>query len=280
MNIKDLSHKQIVTYSVSAVLILFALSLVLAYFTPFRDPVSVAFKRLYPAALIGDRVVSVNDIEEGMAIARRFNVSDAKASVIQNEKAFALAKEFNLNIDDDELADEMRFYTKGHEDEYQQLLENYYDGSEHWFYKYAVTPRVVDAALKMKYYNDIKANSPEYEKAMKALDRIQKGEKFEDIAKAESADKASGQIGGDLGFYEAGQLIPELEDQVSVSAVGDVRRDVIITRLGYHLIYPVEYSTIDGKKMWHLKHILYVPEGYEEWFSQQESRINTKFLKG
>jgi hypothetical protein len=280
MKIKP-THKQIVAYSVSGVLIIFALSLILAYFTSFRDPITVFFKRLYPVALIGDRVVSVNDIEEGVLIAQRFGVNEtvARKLVIANERAYDLVKEFNLAVDNDALADELRFYTKGNESEYRKLLEDYYDGSEHWFYKYAVTPRVVDAALRMKYYNDIKSGNTEYKKAQAALERIKKGEKFEDVAKKESADQISGQIGGDLGFYESGQLIPELEDQVSVSAVGEVRQDIIVTRLGYHLVFPVEYSTIDGKKMWHLKHVLYVPAGYEDWYVQQEGRISARFLK-
>jgi hypothetical protein len=273
-------HKAIINYTIAGILIAFSLSLILSYFTKFRDPITVMFKRLYPAALIGDRVVSVNDFEQGTLIAQRFGIesSNARASVIENEKAYALAKDLRLDVTNDSMADEMRFYSKGNENEYQNLLNSVY-GSEHWFYKYAITPRVVDAALRMKYYNDIKNSSPEYKKALAALDRISKGENFEDIAKSESQDKITGQIGGDLGFYEPGQLLPELEEQVSISAVGETRKDVIVTRLGYHLIYPVEYSTIDGKKMWHLKHILYVPTGYDQWYQPQINQVKARIWK-
>jgi hypothetical protein len=160
------------------------------------------------------------------------------------------------------------------------LLDKHYGGSQREFYKFVVIPQAADAQLRIKYHNDINDTSPAYKKAQDVLERLSKGEKFEDLAKTESADQATAQLGGDLGFYETGQLLPELEDQVSVSATGEYRKDIITSRLGYHLVYPVEYSNTGGKKLWHVKHMLFVPEGYDQWLDTQLEKISVrKFLK-
>ena len=47
--------------------------------------------------------------------------------------------------------------------------------------------------------------------AQKIVDRLAKGEKFEDLAKRESMDSASREQGGDLGWNRRGKMVPEFE---------------------------------------------------------------------
>jgi hypothetical protein len=274
-------HKKTAISTVGAIVVLLAASLCLSYFTPLRDPMTVAFKRIYPQAIVGSHIVSLNDVEQAVIIAGKFGVSktDAKTRYMQYEKSATLARSLNLGIKSDSAADEFRFYTKGNEAEYQNLLKSNYGNSEYLFYKYLIYPQLTDAQLRSKYHNDMRTTSAAFKKAQAVLERLKKGEKFEDLAKTESDDKASGQIGGDLGFYEAGQLLPELEDQISISALGQVREDIITSRLGYHIVYPVEYSNSDGKKLWHAKHILFVPEGYDAWLIKELAGIKVKSIK-
>jgi hypothetical protein len=276
MTIK-ITKQQAYTYGPIAAAVILLASLGLAYYTGFRDPVTVSFKRLYPAAFIDGRLISINDIEQAGITGEKLGISraDAEKKFLDSERTYAVARRMKLSITSDLAADEMRFYTKGNEQEYNTLVKNVF-GSEHFFRKYVVNPQVVDAQLRMKYHSDIKTGNAAFEKAQAVVARLAKGEKFEDLARAESADRATGQIGGDLGLYESGQILPELEDMISISALGEYRRDIIITRLGYHIIYPVEYSTIEGKKMWHAKHMLFVPEGYEDWLAKQINTVEVK----
>ncbi|MBX4188363.1 MAG: peptidyl-prolyl cis-trans isomerase [Candidatus Doudnabacteria bacterium] len=276
----NLNSKQFLIYGSALIIFVIALSLFLAYFSGLRDPITVSFKRIYPAVLIDGRIISVNDLEQSGITGERLGLTfnEAQVHFLESEKKYALARKYNLKISSDLSADELRFYTKGNESEYQQLLSNVF-GNEHFFRKYVVNPQVVDSQLRMKYFSDIKNSSPEYKRAQSVLDRISKGEKFEDLAKLESDDKATGQIGGDLGLYEPGQILPELEDMISISAVGEVRKDIITSRLGYHIIFPIEYVTVDGKKKWHAKHMLFAPEGYESWLENQTKEITAKYIK-
>jgi peptidyl-prolyl cis-trans isomerase C len=61
------------------------------------------------------------------------------------------------------------------------------------------------------------------------------GAKFEDVAKVESDDTGSGENGGDLGTFGAGQMVPEFDEVVFKAPIGQVT-EPIKTAFGYHLI--------------------------------------------
>ena len=65
--------------------------------------------------------------------------------------------------------------------------------------------------------------------------RILGGEKFEDVAKAESADSASGANGGDLGKGARGRFVPAFETAAYALKPGEISQPVL-TQFGYHLI--------------------------------------------
>lgn len=71
--------------------------------------------------------------------------------------------------------------------------------------------------------------------AAKALSRLEKGEKFADVAKALSIDKASARNGGDLGFFKRGQMVPAFEQAAAALKPGQVSKPVR-TEFGYHII--------------------------------------------
>jgi peptidyl-prolyl cis-trans isomerase SurA len=75
-------------------------------------------------------------------------------------------------------------------------------------------------------------------KADDLLDQIEKGAKFEDVAKKNS-DVAAAQ-GGDLGYFKRGTLAKELEDVTFAMKPGDVSK-VIRTRQGYVILKVIEH---------------------------------------
>jgi len=66
-------------------------------------------------------------------------------------------------------------------------------------------------------------------------ERIVKGEKFEDVAKAESADSVSGAAGGSLGKGVRGRFVPQFETAAYALKPGEMSEPVL-TPFGYHLI--------------------------------------------
>jgi len=72
------------------------------------------------------------------------------------------------------------------------------------------------------------------EKAKELKGRLEKNEKFEDLAKAESKCP-SAKEGGDLGFFGKGQMVPEFDTVAQTAEIGKVVGPVK-TKFGYHLI--------------------------------------------
>jgi peptidyl-prolyl cis-trans isomerase D len=94
-----------------------------------------------------------------------------------------------------------------------------------------IIPRTVSAADSAAVRN----------RALALRDRILKGEKFEDVAKAESADSGSAVNGGNLGKGGKGRFVPEFENAAYALKVGEVSQPVL-TQFGYHLIRVDEHK--------------------------------------
>ena len=77
-------------------------------------------------------------------------------------------------------------------------------------------------------------------KAKDLLSQIQKGAKFEDVAKKNSDGPTAAQ-GGDLGYFKRGALAKELEDKTFAMKPGEVS-DVIRTRQGYVLLKVTDHT--------------------------------------
>jgi peptidyl-prolyl cis-trans isomerase C len=66
------------------------------------------------------------------------------------------------------------------------------------------------------------------------LERLEKGESFEDLAKAKSVDPTA-QRGGDIGYFPRGQLMPKFENACAGLDIGKTS-GIVKTKLGYHII--------------------------------------------
>lgn len=103
-----------------------------------------------------------------------------------------------------------------------------------------------------------------------AKQRIAAGEDFAKLARNISEDKASASSGGDLGWVEPGQMIPDFEmamDKLSSSEISDP----VKTRFGWHLIQVQERREYDDTEEFtrdKARDAIYqrrIEEGTEEW---------------
>ncbi|HEX3217625.1 MAG TPA: peptidylprolyl isomerase [Aestuariivirgaceae bacterium] len=107
-------------------------------------------------------------------------------------------------------------------------------------------PAVTDAEVKAAYDREAAKIKPEKrararhilvgteKEAEAVLARLNKGEKFEDVAKQVSLD-GSKDYGGDLGYFSAGEMVPEFSKATFALKPGEVSKPVK-TDYGWHII--------------------------------------------
>ena len=75
--------------------------------------------------------------------------------------------------------------------------------------------------------------------AQRVVERLEKGDKFEDIAKKESMD-SSKDNGGDLGWFTPDRMVKQFADAVVELKPGDYTHKPVQTQYGWHVIQLVE----------------------------------------
>jgi peptidyl-prolyl cis-trans isomerase D len=81
------------------------------------------------------------------------------------------------------------------------------------------------------------------QKAQEILAKLESGEDFSELAKANSDDPVSGKKGGDLGWFGRGAMVKPFEDAVFGMSKPGERSGLVKTNYGYHII---ELSEIKG----------------------------------
>jgi peptidyl-prolyl cis-trans isomerase C len=71
--------------------------------------------------------------------------------------------------------------------------------------------------------------------AQKIIERLNKGEKFDALAKAESMDSSKNN-GGDLGWFTPGRMVPEFAGAVMALKPGEYTHKPVQTQYGWHVI--------------------------------------------
>lgn len=101
--------------------------------------------------------------------------------------------------------------------------------------------KVTDKELKDYYNNykpDIKASHilvADEATAKEVKQKLDAGEKFEDVAKKYSKDTATAQNGGDLGWFGTGKMDPDFEKAAFALKVNEISGPVK-SQFGYHII--------------------------------------------
>lgn len=90
-----------------------------------------------------------------------------------------------------------------------------------------------------------------FAKASEILAMAKSGSDFAKLAK-EYSEGPSGESGGELGFFEQGQMVPAFDEAVFSMARGDIS-DIVKTQFGYHIIHledikPASTQTLEDAK--------------------------------
>lgn len=110
-----------------------------------------------------------------------------------------------------------------------------------------VAAKVTDEAVRAEYDKQVAAMTPAKEvrarhilvpteeEAKAIIADLDKGGDFEAIAKEKSQDGAAAN-GGDLGYFGAGQMVPDFETAAFALNAGEYSKEPVKTQFGFHVI--------------------------------------------
>jgi len=100
--------------------------------------------------------------------------------------------------------------------------------------------------IKVNTTNEMTAEEKEnadktaFNKAKDIIKKLDKGEKWDDLAKKNSEDDSNASKGGDLGWIKRGQMVSEFEDAAWKLKKGKYSSTPVKTTYGYHIIYKLD----------------------------------------
>lgn len=77
-------------------------------------------------------------------------------------------------------------------------------------------------------------------KAKELITELDNGADFEELAKSNSSDTGSASNGGDVGYFNRGQMVEEFEEATITLEVGKYTKTPVKTKFGYHIILKTE----------------------------------------
>jgi peptidyl-prolyl cis-trans isomerase C len=77
-------------------------------------------------------------------------------------------------------------------------------------------------------------------KAKAIIDELESGVDFAELASTRSTDSGSAALGGDLGYFTRGQMVPPFEEAAFAIAVGEFGHTPVETQFGWHVIKVVD----------------------------------------
>lgn len=92
--------------------------------------------------------------------------------------------------------------------------------------------------------NEVRSQSQARELAKDLYARLQDGQPFGELARQYSDDPGSGSQGGELGWTQAGQMVPEFEQVMNATAKGQIS-EPFQSRFGWHILQVEDRRTQD-----------------------------------
>lgn len=225
-------------------------------------------------ATVNDEVITQEELDMNYEFYKKMNPTvtkdDMLEKLIMDILMVEAAQKSGINVDEHQIEDELENFKalNNSEADYQKFLKD--NGLTEEFLK-----TEIEKEFYINHYLTIemdKFNNPsdeelqkmfdEYqmkeevrashilvnteEDAKNVLERINKGDKFEDVAREVSIDPGSGAMGGDLGYFTRIKMVKPFSDAAFSMEIGEISEPVQ-SDFGYHIIQLTDKKTDDSK---------------------------------
>lgn len=255
----------------------------------------------YPAAIVGSKhLVSISELQKSLQSVKNFyekqNFSEAGLRVdfstengqkrllvkkkeilnklIENKIIEILAQKRGITITEDLAAQAVNQEIEKHGNKEETLnnLQKLYGWSQNDFEKNLVKPDLYQAALE-KYVKENDADTKMAEEKIKTAENELKNNRrdFSEVAKQYSEGE-SAKNGGDLGWFSADQMLPQLAAAAAALAKSETS-DIIESALGYHIVILDDRKTENGIDKVKIRQIFARTKNFGDWLAEQEKNI-------
>lgn len=185
-----------------------------------------------------------------------------------------LKKEYDVKVSQDKIdADfESVLVDYGSAETSEAELKRLYGWDLDDFKNQIVEPQMNLTELEKRVIQDdsIEQNQQAKNQITEVLAKVQSGEDFATMAK-EYSQGPSASLGGDLGCFKEGVMVPEFEEVAFSLSEGETS-DIVRSRYGYHII---KIEDIKGVEI-RARHILIRTKTFEEWFKEKKQEMSIK----
>lgn len=115
-------------------------------------------------------------------------------------------------------------------------IEEYYNDEIHGDISAKHILISVNAKDDMKDDEVKKLENEALKKAKNIIKELDKGTSFDELAKKYSDDKSNAEKGGDLGYFNTGQMVKEFEEAAFALKLNAYSKEPVKTKFGYHII--------------------------------------------
>jgi len=157
------------------------------------------------------------------------------------------------------------------EDEAIKMFEQQFGwNNKEDIFKYALRSYVETMKLQEKLAADGSYKEAARTTAAEVLEKAKADpEKFAELATQYSDDTQSATMGGELGFFGKGMMVPEFEEAAFALQPGEMTEELVETEYGYHIIKVTEID--EENEQVKASHILIMP--FNTWLKAQEKEL-------
>lgn len=292
-----------VAYSVTLIVIgLFVLMGVIIYGFGINNGLTRKVAQIfpYPAGVIdGVHFITINNLEKNVQAVKKFYESqdfsniglsvdfttadgekrlkikekEVLTKMIENRVIEILANQKGIRLTKKDAAQEVqkRMTSDKNQQDFADSLQKLYGWNQDDFETRIVKPDLYKEKLAENIRQNEKNSVNAKNKIEQALTELQAKKDFGEVAKKYSEGE-SAKNGGELGWFSADQMLPEIALAVYSLKKGETS-EVIESSLGYHIIQVENKKTENGNDKLQLKQIFARTTNFADWLLEQEKNM-------
>lgn len=223
-----------------------------------------------PLGVVGSQYITAGDLQFFSSIQNEGKVVAAAPALVHALQIASVATNRGLHVSSSDLrraAGELR----AGDEQYRNFEARFGEAAAQ---RVLAMPYVYKNYLEMDYMKQ--GLEPALTQQLQAISsRLRTDEDWKAIASTYSDDLASSWSGGDVGYVDLNQAIPEYAQTVQGLPLHDPA--VIYTRYGAHVVEVLNRVTKDEKELTQLREIVLRPKRFDAWLTEQTNAVPVKW---